>query len=396
MGMSKYKQIGEIVYPAPKINLKKGELLNYIPMEELMPNNRFVKATQKREFKGGAKFEHNDVVFARITPCLQNRKIAQYINESMEPAYGSTEYFIFRAIPEISDSAYIYYLLKSDLVVETAINSMKGASGRQRAEIDAVLDLEIDVPEYDTQIKIGNVLSVYDNLIENNNRRIAILEEMAQRLYREWFVHFRFPGHGNVKMVESELGLIPEGWEPVRLETIIRRDKPGKLYDNKTVEISGKVPVFDQGKSGIIGYHNDEPGINASITNPVIIFANHTCYQRLVLEPFSAIQNVIPFYPEEAERDIYWLHYATKDLIEINDYKGHWPEFMNKVLLLPALEVCKIFGKSVKDIESELFLISKKNKILRKTRDHLLPQLISGDIDVSDLPIKMKEDSSNE
>ena len=63
------------------------------------------------------------------------------------------------------------------------------------------------------QQKIASILSAYDDLIENNTRRIQILEEMAQRIYHEWFVHFRFPGHENVKMVESELGMIPEGWE---------------------------------------------------------------------------------------------------------------------------------------------------------------------------------------
>ena len=204
--MHDFIKIEDIVIPNPKISISKGTVVDYIPMEELSPNNRYVFSKQRRKYNGGAKFENGDVVFARITPCLQNRKISQYISDFKNPASGSTEYFVFRSIPNVSDSAYIYYLLKSDLVVETAINSMKGASGRQRAEIKPILDLQMNIPKYSEQVAIGKILSAYDNLIESNNRRIAILEEMAQRLYREWFVHFRFPGHESVNMVESELG----------------------------------------------------------------------------------------------------------------------------------------------------------------------------------------------
>ena len=75
--------------------------------------------------------------------------------------------------------------------------------------------MEIPIPPLPTQRKIAAILSNYDDLIENNTRRIKILEEMAGTIYREWFVEFRFPGHENVKMVESELGLIPQGWEVV-------------------------------------------------------------------------------------------------------------------------------------------------------------------------------------
>src|SRR5208282_520480 len=77
-----------------------------------------------------------------------------------------------------------------------------------------------DCPPLRTQRKIAAILSAYDDLIENNTRRIRILEEMAQALYREWFVHFRFPGHEKVKMVESEMGMIPEGWTPSNLGSL--------------------------------------------------------------------------------------------------------------------------------------------------------------------------------
>ncbi len=112
---------------------------------------------------------------------------------------------------------------------------MFGASGRQRADLKVVREIEILAPPPPTQRKIAAILSAYDDLIENNTRRIQILEQMAQAIYREWFVHFRFPGHEDVRMVESELGLIPEGWEVIHIKDLYRTSSggtPSRKVDN--------------------------------------------------------------------------------------------------------------------------------------------------------------------
>ena len=248
--------------------------------------------------------------------------------------------------------------------------------------------IRLSLPPLPTQRKIATVLSAYDDLIENNTRRIEILEEMAQAIYREWFVEFHFPGHEQVEMVESELGLIPQGWEVVRTEQIIKRVQSGKKYDQKTVKETGDIPVLDQGQSGLIGYHNNAPGVIASEDEPIIVFANHTCYQRIIQFPFSAIQNVLPFLPHpEKHHNIYWLHWATKDLVDLNDYKGHWPEFMSKEFPLPPAAICEQFGEFIKPMVQLTYRLDKRNQNLRQTRDLLLPKLISGEIDVSELDI---------
>ena len=90
---------------------------------------------------------------------------------------------------------------------------MLGAAQPTDQRLRYLQAFEVRVPPLPTQRKIASILSAYDDLIENNTRRIAILEEMAQAIYREWFVNFRFPGHENVKLVDSPLGQIPEGWE---------------------------------------------------------------------------------------------------------------------------------------------------------------------------------------
>ncbi|MCD8508230.1 MAG: hypothetical protein LRY42_02440 [Candidatus Pacebacteria bacterium] len=99
--------------------------------------------------------------------------------------------------------------------------------------------------------------------------------------------------------------------------------------------------------------------------------------------PFSAIQNVLPFYPsKENYRNIFWLHFATKDLIYFNDYKGHWPEFSAKKVYLPPVDLCEKFGEHVKEMMIEKYNLEKQNQNLQKTRDILIPQLVGGRVEV--------------
>jgi type I restriction enzyme, S subunit len=289
------------------------------------------------------------------------------------------------------DTLFLYYSLTTR---REEFLSLGSAAGVRTPIINksAFCDLLLPIPPFPLQRKIAAILSAYDDLIENNARRIAILEAMAQAIYREWFVEFRFPGYKKVKRVDSPLGRIPAGWSVMKVEEVVKRLSAGKKYDQKTVEPSGEVPVLDQGKSGIIGYHNDVPGVDASFQNPVIVFANHTCYQRMILFPFSAIQNVLPFIPSvEHYRNIYWLHWATKDLVAFNDYKGHWPELVAKTLLVPQAGLCEDFGCNVRPMVLSTHALHKKNANLRKTRDLLLPKLISGQLDIEDLDIETGE-----
>lgn len=276
------------------------------------------------------------------------------------------------------DLKFLFYLMRTRAYQKFVVGSASGAIVKHTSP-GRICDYEVRMPDYPMQTRIASVLSAYDDLIENNEKRIKTLEEMAQLLYTEWFVKFKFPGHEKVKMVDSgtDFGRIPEGWHVGNVESLIKRISVGKKYENKTVSKEGAVPVLDQGKTGIIGYHDDEPGVKASITNPVIVFANHTCYQNIIVFPFSAIQNVLPFVPND-NRNIFWLHWATKDLIRFNDYKGHWPEFMSKKLIGPAVEVTNKFGCIVGKYIAMKYVLELHNKNLSKTRDLLISQLVMG------------------
>ena len=271
-----------------------------------------------------------------------------------------------------------YYCLSSAWRKEAEASVISGATV-DRIPLTKVPGFHVDFPEINIQKRIATILSAYDDLIENNRRRIALLEEAARLLYREWFVHFRFPGHEHVKIVDG----VPEGWRFIKVQDAVKRHPPGKLYAQKNALNEGKVPILDQGQSGLIGFHNEEPSFLASTDDPVIVFANHTCYQRLIHYPFSAIQNVLPFKPgAEVPDEIYWLHHATEGLIKLNAYKGHWPEFSAKEFIVPSDDLAMEFSNIVRPQHLQIYKLNEQNIHLAMARDLLLPRLMDGRLEV--------------
>ncbi|MFN6039884.1 MAG: restriction endonuclease subunit S, partial [Bacteroidota bacterium] len=225
------KLFKDIAQFPPKVSMERGQTYSFIPMEDVSGNYKYVAPTTEKKWTGGgAKFENGDTLFARITPCLQNGKIAQAKDLKDGKGFGSTEYFIFRGIDKVSDSDFIYYIAQTDEFRKYAIGSMVGASGRQRADAKFVGNFELKCPPLPIQKRIASILSAYDDSIENNLKRIKLLEEIAQRTYEEWFVKFRI--NGKQLPIDKKTGL-PEGWEFKRAD---------ELFDIKI----GKTPPRDQ------------------------------------------------------------------------------------------------------------------------------------------------------
>lgn len=365
-------KIGEVLLKIPKGYLK-------VKTSEYLTKGKYPVVDQGYNFISGYT-DDESYLYSGDLPLVifgDHTRILKYINFNFAIGADGTQVLIPNKT--LFTTRYFHYALK---------NLNFQSYGYER-HFKHLKEQYISRPPLPIQQKIASLLSAYDDLIELNERRIKVLEDIAGLIYKEWFVKFRFPGYEKAKMIESELGMIPEGWEAKKVEEVVERIHPGKLYDSNTVKKSGKVPVLDQGRSGIIGYHDDEPGVRASEDNPTIVFANHTCYQNLILFSFSAIQNVLPFIPSETNfRNIFWLYWATKGLVKFNDYKGHWPEFINKKLIVPLSNICEKFGEIIKPIAILSYKLQQQNQLLRQTRDMLLPKLISGEIDVSDLDIK--------
>src|SRR5579883_971582 len=131
-------RLSDFVEFNPKVKLSHDLDYPYVEMDEIIPGRRYVRGRLLRPFAGGGtKFQRDDVLFARITPCLENGKIAQFRNPNFQQGFGSTEFFIFRAKENISDPGYVFYLFSDAEIRQIAEKSMVGASGRQRANINS-------------------------------------------------------------------------------------------------------------------------------------------------------------------------------------------------------------------------------------------------------------------
>ena len=128
---------------------------------------------------------------------------------------------------------------------------------------------------------------------------------------------------------------MPDGWRYLSTSEATIQLKPGKLFEIKTVGALGIVPVLNQSEQGYLGWHNEEPGVRASEENPVVTFANHTCSLRLMLRPFSCIQNIFPKIGRPGICDTRYFFYAARERVGISDYKGHHPLFRSALIPIP-------------------------------------------------------------
>ena len=214
----------------PPIQIDRGSSCAFVDMATVDPGFRSVRSSEVREFRGGgSRFQNGDTLMARITPCLENGKIARYCADgTSEPAYGSTEFIVIRERPGITDTEFAFYVTKSSSVRDYAIGQMTGTSGRQRVPTESLGHLTIAVPSLPEQRAIAHILGTLDDKIELNRRMNATLEAMARALFKSWFVDFdpvRAKTEGRdtelpkdiadlfpARLVGSEADEIPEGW----------------------------------------------------------------------------------------------------------------------------------------------------------------------------------------
>ena len=397
-------RFGDFVEINPRVKLEKGREYPYIEMADINPGNAFVFSQEKRAYKGGgSRFQSGDILFARITPCLENGKIVQFKHISNQQCFGSTEFFIFRGKPNLSDPAYILYLALSPIIRDPAVKSMSGASGRQRAALASVESISIPFIPLSTQRKIAAILSTYDDLIENNICRIKILEDMAQTLYREWFVRYRFPGHENVPMVQSELGPIPQGWEVGKFKNIVENVKE-KVKPGKHLNPLPYVPIDCISRRSIsLMEHKPSSEAKSSLIafkrNDILFGAMRSYFHKVSLAPFNGITRQTCFVLRSKNANNYPFDLFTTFQDSTVEYSSNhstgstipyatWDLGLAIMpIVIPPNSLIEQYSDVVTPLLNSIQMMLKKNTNLRHTRDLLLPKLISGEIDVSDLDI---------
>ena len=372
-------RIGDSIECNPTVKLVKGNEYPLIDIDKISVGRKLVtnKDTIVYEKQSGCKFQNGDTLMARITPCLENGKMA--MASIPDKGIGSTELFVFRGKKGITDNDFVYYFLKQSYIRNLAANSMTGASGRQRADLKFIKKIKFDLPSLPIQQKIASILSAYDRLIENNTRRIRLLEQMAENLYKEWFVRFRFPEHENVEMVNG----LPKGWKVERIKECVKRLHFGRTYKAKELSQDGEIIVIDQSTSDFLGFHNNAPDHHATFNSPIILFGDHSCKFCLMTRNFSLGENIIPFISKDTKQiDNYYLYFATHKLIVTEEYKRHWGRLSSMKILIPTIDIQQKFNKLIIKNEKMKKLLFIQNQLLTRQRDLLLPRLMSGKLEV--------------
>ena len=293
----------------------------------------------------------------------------------------------------VIDPRFLYYYLAQPTLVQWIHNQAVGAT-MPNLNTSIIRSIPIRYPPLSIQRKIAAILSAYDDLIENNTRRIAILEEMAQLIYREWFVHFRFPGHEDVEMVESGLGLVPEGWEVVKLKEVchltLGQSPPSKYYNEEGEGLPFHQGVADFGdrfpvdrRWCTITERTAEPGdVLFSVRAPVgrmnlarrkIVIGRglHAIRSRTGHQAFIYQQLQEKFHEEDMMGGGTIFKSVTKR------------DMQNIDLLMPPRSHRERFEQLMRPVYRQLEVLTDRNEILRDMRNLLLPRLVSGQLDVS-------------
>ncbi len=267
----------------------------------------------------------------------------------------------------------------------------------------------IDLPPLTTQNKIAGILSNYDRLIENNTRRIEILEEMARSLYDEWFVKFRFPGHEQTKMVDSELGLIPEGWEVGKLGSVCHV-LSGYAFKSRDWQKTG-IPVIKNINSDNTVQLKETDCVSKEILSNKLnkyLLKNGDFLVAMtgatagkvgklrINNPVLLNQRVAKLEPLEHYRAYIWQIVSSKEgqtrFFNLADGAAQPNMSASQIekldIILPSCSLCQQFHSVANDIHMQIDNFVFRNQNLCQTRDLLLPKLISGEIDVKNLDIK--------
>ncbi len=290
----------------------------------------------------------------------------QYINKPFWPHNTSLWVKDFHG----NDPRFVYYCMQSlDL---GRFNAGAGVPTLNRNHLDS---LTVNVPDLPTQRKIAGILSAYDDLIENNLRRIKILEEMAQSIYREWFVHFRFPGHETATFIDSPLGQIPKGWEVGRLDEVLVLQRGFDLPQSERVE--GAIPIY--AATGITGFHNE-----ARVKGPGVVTGRSGTIGNVnyVQEDFWPLNTAL-WVKEFPKSEPLFAYYAllSLDLKQFNSGAAVPTLNRNDIHGLPTLIPSRALQIKFQELAGEMHQQARirelQNQTLRRTRDILLPHLLT-------------------
>ena len=365
---------------------------SYISTENMIKDKGGVNiASSLPDSKTASAYSPNDILLSNIRPYF--RKI-WYADKN---GSCSNDVLVVRADEDI-DSKFLYYVLSDNNFFNYDTVTSKGTK-MPRGTQTAIMKYLVPDINVGKQRKIADILSAYDNLIENNNKRIRLLEQMAENLYKEWFVRFRFPGYEHIKFIDD----IPSDWQILRMSNFCyvtdgTHDTPKPVTEGGVPLVTGKCiknGFIDFNEPYNISYQDHESiSKRSGLQTGDILFSNigtvgTTCIVNYDRE-FS-VKNVIIFKPDNTKISNYlysWLNSDSIQAIFATQTNGASQQFVGLnfmrrfKILVPNENVLTLYSDRIKSIRAEIVKLHDINNNLIKQRDYLLPRLMSGKLEV--------------
>lgn len=379
--MTEWKEykFSDFVEINPSVKIPKGIPVSFVEMKDLDCSVRYCESSQLKELTGGSRFMNGDTLFARITPCLENGKICQVRNLKNGYGFGSTEFHVFRGKEGVSDNDFVYYLSRWDEVRDFAEHNLEGSSGRQRVSKEAFDNLFLILPPLPTQRRIAAILSSLDDKIDLLHRENATLEQMAETLFRQWFV------------VEAK-----EEWEEGKLGDefafTMGQSPNGDSFNKEGIGI----PMY-QGNADF-GFRfptrrvfTTQPTRFAEVNDTLISVRAPVGAQNMATERCCIGRGVAAFRYKSNPSYYSYTYYKLKSLLEeIRQFNDNGTvfgsisksDFENLDIMIPDDETIEMFQKQVKVIDDKIINNNNEIQTLIQTRDGLLPRLMSGEINL--------------
>ena len=459
--MTSTKKITDFVLFNPKRTIKKGETKPFIEMAALPVDRRDISEIGSRIYKGGgSRFQDGDTLFARITPCLENGKTAKAsgLGDGVI-AHGSTEFIVMAAKEPVYDEEYVYYLARLPEFRDYAQSRMQGTSGRQRVSWQSLAEFEFGFPDKEDRKEIGRILKSIDDKIQVNNQLNQTLEQIAQAIFKSWFVDFEpvrakmavLEAGGTAEqaelaamlaisgkdeaalnqlqaeqpeafaeltqtaalfpaaMEESELGEIPEGWEPSTLEsctTELRRGISPKYTEEGGVRVINQKCIRNHTIDFTLARRNDPSkrkieGREIEVGDVLVNSTGVGTLGRLApvrhLDETTVVDSHVTVVRADTSKIsksfLSGLMIVNESFIEASGAGSTGQTELRKQVLedirftRPSPEIDSKYDLIVGNMNSQIAELEKQQATLSSTRDSLLPKLLSRDLPITNTEV---------
>ena len=387
--MSEWKRykLNEIASLSNGINFDKSAYTSGVKLigvadfkDRVYPDYGSLQEVDSKVVRNGDYLEKGDIVFVRSNGNKELVGRCMMIDRDIPVTFSGFCIKLHLIDKNKFEPAYFNYLFRTREFKKVMTGTAVGANIQNLSQ-SRLGNCEINVPNIETQRELAIIISRYDSLIENYQKQIKLLEESAQRLYKEWFIDLHFPGHENTKIVDG----VPEGWEKKRLADIAELktggDKPDIVSDVRTEDCA--IPIFSNGTTneGLYGFTKVPEIMEHCVTISARGSVGYTVLRRTPFVPIVRLISVIP-HNAYVGYIFYYLKSTTLDSNGAAQQQITIPMIRNKEITIPSKGILEIFESQTEPIFNQIDILKDQIRHLTEARDRLLPKLMSGEIEV--------------